>query len=168
MLYFFAGTLFVLAAGCFGALFVIRLRTLQSAASHPSPQILPGRYRPMLRLLSDSDLAFLAANPSLRKSVKAQRCQLFRGYLRCLTRDYGTLLAGLRHAMVQSGVDRPDLAQALVRNRLVFTMALCKAEIRLTLFAAGIGKVDISGLVAALDALRAQAGALQTAPVAAR
>jgi hypothetical protein len=70
--------------------------------------------------------------------------------------------------MVQSGVDRPDLAQALVRNRLVFTMALCKAEIRLTLFATGIGKVDISGLVAALDALRAQAGALQTAPVAAR
>jgi hypothetical protein len=146
----------------------MRLRILQSAATSPAPAILPGRYRPMLRLLSDDDFRFVSANPRLRKTLRTERCRLFRGYLRCLTRDYGSLLAGLRHAMVQSGVDRPDLAQALVRNRVRFTMALCNAEIRLVLYSAGIGKVDISGTVAALDALRAQASTFQPAPAAAR
>jgi hypothetical protein len=121
----------------------------------------------MLRLLSDDDFRIVSANPGLRKALRAQRCRLFRGYLRCLTRDYGRLLAGLRHAMVQSGIDRPDLANALVRFRFQFTMALCNAEIRLALYAVGIGKVDISGLVAALDALRTQAGAFQSTPATA-
>jgi hypothetical protein len=163
----FAGTLFVLAAGTFGLLFVMRLRILQSAETNPAPAILPGRYRPMLRLLADDDFRFVSANPYLKRTLRGQRCRLFRGYLRCLTRDYGSLLAGLRHAMVQSGIDRPDLAHALVRNRFRFTMALCAAEIRLVLYSAGIGKVDISGLVAALDALRTQAGDLRLTSAAA-
>jgi hypothetical protein len=121
----------------------------------------------MLRLLSDDDFQLVSANPALRKTLRAERCRLFRGYLRCLARDYGSLLAGLRYAMVQSGVDRPELAHALVRNRIVFAIALCNAEIHLALFAAGIGKVDISGLVGALDALRAQASGFQPASVAA-
>jgi len=163
----FAGTLLVLALGTFGLLFVMRWRILQSAETNPAPAILPGRYRPMLRLLADEDFRFVSANPSLRKTLRTKRCRLFRGYLRCLARDYGSLLAGLRHAMVQSGVDRPDLARALVRNRFHFTVALCTAEIRLVLYSAGIGRVDISGLVAALDALRTQAGSLPMTSAAA-
>lgn len=163
----FAGTLLFLALGTFGLLFLMRLRMLRASETNPAPAILPGRYRPMLRLLADEDFRFVSANPSLKKTLRTERCRLFRGYLRCLTRDYGRLLAGLRHAMVQSGVDRPDLAQALVRNRLRFAVALCNAEIRLVLYSAGIGKVDISGLVAALDALRTQAGALRLTSAAA-
>jgi hypothetical protein len=163
----FAGTLFVLALGIFGLLFVMRLRILHSAETNPAPAILPGRYRPMLRLLADEDFRFVSANPSLKKTFRTERCRLFRAYLRCLARDYGRLLAGLRHAMVQSGVDRPDLAQALVRNRFRFAVSLCNAEIRLVLYSAGIGKVDISGLVGDLDALRTQAGALQLTSAAA-
>jgi len=168
MFFLFLGTLLILAAGAVILLFVMRLRLIEAAAAHPSPVILAGRYRPMLRLLSDDDFRFVSANPEMRKALLAQRRGLFRSYLRCLARDYGTLLAGLRHAMAQSGVDRPDLAHALVRNRLVFAIALCKAEIRVALFAAGIGRVDVSGLVGALDSLRAQAGMLQPASVAAR
>jgi len=41
---------------------------------------------------------------------------MFRGYLRCLTKDYARLLSGIREMMVESGVDRPDLAKALVRK----------------------------------------------------
>ena len=163
----FAGTLFVLALGTFGLLFFMRLRILQTAETNPAPVILAGRYRPMLRLLAEEDFRFVSANPSLRKTLRTERCRLFRGYLRCLTRDYGRLLAGLRHAMVQSGIDRPDLAHALVRNRIRFAAALCSAEIRLILYSAGIGKVDISGLVAALDVLRTQTGALRLTAAAA-
>jgi hypothetical protein len=121
----------------------------------------------MLRLLADEDFRFVSANPILKKHLRTERCRLFRGYLRCLTRDYGSLLAGLRHAMVHSGIDRPDLAHALVQSRFRFAMALCNAEIRLVLYSAGIGKVDIAGLVAALDALRARAGSFPLPSVAA-
>jgi hypothetical protein len=168
MLILFAGILILLAAATFALLFVLRLRILQSAETNPVHVVLPGRYRPMLRLLSDDDFRVVSVNPALRRTLRSQRRRLFRGYLRCLTRDYGSLLAGLRHAMVQSGVDRPDLARTLVLSRLSFAMALCNAEIRLALFAAGIGKVDISGLVAALDALRTQATAFQPATAGAR
>ena len=118
----------------------------------------------MLRLLAEDDFRFVSTNPGLEKTLRAERRRLFRGYLRCLTRDYGSLLGGLRHAMVQSGFDRPDLARALVQYRFSFAMELCTAEIRLALHAAGIGKVDISGLVDALDALRTQAGSFQSIP----
>ena len=40
------------------------------------------------------------------------------------------------------------------RNRMLFAFALCRIEFHLHLHALGMGKVDVSGLVAALDALR--------------
>ena len=60
-------------------------------------------------------------------------------------------------------MDRPDLAQALAKNRVLFVMAVCKVEMRLTLHAVGVGKVDISGLVDALEALRSQVNVLGAA-----
>jgi hypothetical protein len=56
--------------------------------------------------------------------------------------------------MVESGADRPDLAAALAKNRFMFALALCRIEIHLQLHVLGIGKVDVSGLVEALDTLR--------------
>ncbi len=93
----------------------------------------------------------------------AWRRDLFGGYLRCLTTWIGgRLLAGVREVMVQSGVDRPDLARALAKNRVLFATAICKVEFRLALHATGVGNVDISGLVDALEALRGQVNALST------
>jgi hypothetical protein len=108
----------------------------------------------MLRLLADGDLEFAGANRVLRGRIRARRRELFRGYLRCLTKDYARLLAGLRQLMAESGVDRPDLAKALAKNRLMFALALCRIEVNLQLHTFGVGKVDVSGLVDALDALR--------------
>ena len=79
---------------------------------------------------------------------------MFRAYLRCLAKDYGRLLSGVRLVMVESGVDRPDLAKTLLRSRTLFAMTLCRIEVNLWLHALGIGKVDVSGLVDALDAMR--------------
>ncbi len=135
-------------------LFVARMRLLDAHVQ--AQQNLPdvNRYKPMLRLLSDSDLGFAAGNPKLRSKIRSQRRKCFRGYLRCLTKDYARLLSGIRGMMVESGVDRPDLAKALARNRAQFALALCRIELHLQLHTLGIGKVDVSGLVEALDSLR--------------
>jgi hypothetical protein len=136
------------------------MRTLDVQDQSAAPLVDVDRYRPMLRLLSDED-AERIADPTLRRKLRAQRCNLFRGYLRHLTEDYGKLLAGVRLLMTQSGIDRPDLAKVLVRNRVLFAVALCQIEFRLRLYALGIGKADdvkrdVLGLVDALGILRGQ------------
>lgn len=151
------------AAGfVFGLLFWLKMRALRAAQNRnvSSLSLTADRYRPMLRLLSQDDLAFVPADPKLQTAFRAKRRELFRGYLRCLARDYAVLLAGVRAVMLQSGVDRPDLAQALAKNRILFATAMCKVEFRLALHTAGIGTVDISGLVEALETLRSQVGVL--------
>jgi hypothetical protein len=154
--------LIVIVLGCISLLFLGRLRMLDGTTS---PSRLPDadRYRPMLRLLSDGDLNFPGMDTALRNKIRAQRRELFRGYLRCLTRDYGVLLAGIRAVMVESNVDRPDLAKALAKNRFMFALALCRIEFNLRLHALGLGKVDVSGLVEALGALRGIAGMMTPA-----
>jgi hypothetical protein len=150
----FFGLLLIIAAGSVGLLLMTRMRLLdasvQSSAKLPDGE----RYRPMLRILSEEDLDFAGANRMLRKKILARRREIFRGYLRCLTKDYARLLSGLRRTMVESGVDRPDLAGAIAKNRFRFALVLCRIEVHLQLHALGIGKVDVSGLVEALDALR--------------
>lgn len=150
----FIALLILIAAVSGALLFVVRMRVLVSASQTHSRLPDADRYRPMLRLLSDADFDFVSANPVLRGKIRAQRREMFRGYLRCLTRDYARLLSGVRRIMVESGVDRPDLAKALAKNRMMFALALCRIEVSLQLHALGVGRVDVSGLVEALDALR--------------
>jgi hypothetical protein len=167
MLALFFSTLLLIAFGALGLQFFLKLRMLQSARNTGSSVLDADRYRPMLRLLSDEDISFVSANTKLRDSLRARRRELFRGYLRCLTRDYARLLAGLRLAIVQSGCDRPDLVRALAKNRVLFALAICKIELRLAVHASGIGNVEISGLVEALEILRSQVQVLSTVSAAA-
>lgn len=153
----------ILAAGSGLLMLAARMRMLDSVAQSNRPLPDAERYRPMLRLLSDADLKFAARNPALRARVAARRRELFRGYLRCLTKDYGRLLGSIRRLMVESGVDRPDLAKALAKNRFVFAMALCRIELHLRLHALGLSNVDVSGLVEALDGLRATVNVMSPA-----
>jgi hypothetical protein len=163
----FTSALFLIAFGALGLQFMLAMRSLRSREMSTAALLGADRYRPMLRLLADNDLAFLASDHRLRKSVRAKRRELFRGYLRCLTRDYAILLAGVRDAMVRSGVDRPDLARALARNRVLFALAVCKVEFRLGLHTAGAGTVDISGLVEAIEVLRGQVRVMSASPAGA-
>ncbi len=140
--------------------FYSRLRRLDTMTRTASPLPDAGRYKPMLRLLSAEDEQLLASNPELLRNFRKERIAIFRTYLRSLTRDYGTLLAGIRTAMVMASVDRPDLATALARNQALFAMAVCRIEYRLALYSLGLGSVDVSGLVEAIDRLRAQVGVM--------
>jgi hypothetical protein len=156
MISLFAAVLLLIAVTAIASQFFFRFRMLRAAESLPASKNIAGRYRPMVRLLSEEDIRFVAGNQLAVKALRAERRKLFRRYLACLTKDYARLLAGIRMVMVQSGVDRPDLARALAKNRVLFTLAICKVEYRLALHAAGIGTVDISGLVGAFDTLREQ------------
>jgi hypothetical protein len=167
MLSMFIVALVLIAFSCIGLQFLLKMRSLRSQPGETSPLVGADRYRPMLRLLSDDDLAFVSADSKLFKTLRSRRRELFRGYLRCLTRDYARLLAGVREAMVHSGVDRPDLARALAKNRALFAIAICKVEFRLALHATGVVSVDISGLVNAFETLRGQVNVLSTSALAA-
>lgn len=118
------------------------------------------RYGPMQRLLEEGDYRFLASHPAIGKKgaakIRARRREIFRGYLRCLGRDYARVCASIRSTMVQSEIDRPDLAKALLRNRLIFTAALAGVECRLAMHACGWGTIDARPLVAALEGMRRQ------------
>lgn len=162
------GTLLVVLFGALAWQVFSRMRAPSAANPHELPSVSVDRYRPMLRLLGDEDLEFVSANGSLHRTLRARRRQLFRSYLRCLARDYSLLLAGVRAVIVQSGVDRPDLVRALAKNRVLFAITLYKVEFRLALHAVGVGKVDISGLVDTLEALRAQVSVLSAVPSAAQ
>ncbi|HTA44969.1 MAG TPA: hypothetical protein VK789_21120 [Bryobacteraceae bacterium] len=162
-----AAVIFAIVLGSLGWQVLSRMRIPSAASPHALPSISADRYRPMLRLLADEDLDFVSANGTLQRNLRARRRQLFRSYLRCLARDYSLLLAAVRAVIVQAGIDRPDLVRALAKNRILFTITMFKVEFRLALHAVGVGKVDISGLVDTLEALRAQVSILSAVPSAA-
>lgn len=116
------------------------------------------RYRPMLRLLESSDLEFLRSQPGytrrMESKLRAQRCQIFRGYLRCLNTDFRRVCTALKLVMVQSRQDRPDLASVLVHHQVMFTSAMIAVQVRLFLYQIGVCTVDSSRLVEIFDVMR--------------
>jgi len=116
------------------------------------------RYRPMFRLLDSEELNFLRCQPGftpeMATKVRIQRCQIFRGYLRCLNADFERVSAAIKVLMLQSRHDRPDLAAALVRHQVTFFWAMQTVQFRLILFRWGLGGVDVSNLVKVFDVMR--------------
>src|SRR5208283_1536585 len=109
------------------------------------------RYRPMARLLDGGDMEFLRSQPGFTPDIlnklRSQRCQIFRGYLRCLQNDFGRVCSAIELVMLQSRHDRPDLAAALVRHQLMFATGMVTVYCRLALFQWGLCGVDVAGLV---------------------
>ena len=155
MLLVFLASLVLITAGCCAFHFVIRLNSLNAGAVTHIPQAISRPYKPMLRLLSQDDLQFVSSAPALKRNLRATRRRIFRAYLRCLSKDYSRLLGGVRWIMVNSAVDRPDLAILLSRQRRAVAVAMCRIEWMLALHAMGVEnvKVDVSGLVGAIDNL---------------
>ncbi len=116
------------------------------------------RYRPMLRLLNGEELRYLSTqpgySPKLAAEFRRQRCEIFRGYLRSLSRDFNRVSTALKLLMVQASADRPDLAASLVRSRVAFTFALIAAHVHLQLYSLGIGTVNPSQLLRLFDGMR--------------
>ena len=116
------------------------------------------RYRPMLRLLDEEDLRFLRKQPGFTPQMaakfRAQRCRIFRGYLRSMQVDFGRICAVLKIVMAQSQQDRSDLASALVRSQITFTCRMVAIQFRLWLYRWGFGKVEVTSMLKVFDGMR--------------
>jgi hypothetical protein len=169
-------TLILLSAAtviiAFGIAFLWVLRTLVSsppeAASRTDWENLfaPTRYKPMERLLDPVDAEFLSSHPSysrrMARRFRAGRVVLFRGYARCLGRDFNKVAGALKMIMVHAPVDRSSLAGLLLKQQLLFGFTMATLEMKLALHRVGIGvpEVDVRNLIGALDTLRMQLRAL--------
>ncbi len=118
------------------------------------------KYRPMERLFLEEDYDFLAAqpgfHPKIYRKLQAERRRVFRHYLRCLRRDFDRLFHAAKLLMISAPSDRPDLASAIVKQRLAFQFAMANVEVRLVLQSLGIGTVDVRRLVDAVEGMREQ------------
>ena len=121
-------------------------------------QLSTDRYRPMMRLLDSRDIEFLRSQagftPAMESKLRAQRCRIFRGYLRCLNIDFKRVCMTLKLVLVQSEQDRPDLSAVLVHHQILFASGLLAAYFRLFLYRWGLGTVDASSLVQIFDVMR--------------
>jgi hypothetical protein len=116
------------------------------------------RYRPMMRLLDSGDIDFLRSQPGytrrMESKLRAQRCQIFRGYLRCLESDFKRVCMALKLVLVQSEQDRPDLSAVLVHHQIMFTSGLISVYFRLVLYRWGICTVEVTHLVQIFEVMR--------------
>jgi hypothetical protein len=116
------------------------------------------RYRPMMRLLDGGDLEFLRSQPGftprMATKLRVQRCQIFRGYLRCLNGDFQRVCAAMKVLMLQSRHDRPDLAGVLLQHQAMFAWGMAMVYSRLFLYRWGVCGVDVTSLVRIFDLMR--------------
>ena len=116
------------------------------------------RYRPMLRLLEESDFQFLRTRkgftPEMARRLRRQRVHAFRGYLHMLEADFDRVSAVLRLTLARSAYDRPELAALLFQRRLMFAFALFYTYCRIGLFRLGLSGVDVSILIQLFDGMR--------------
>ena len=126
------------------------------------------KYKPMERLLREDDFRFLAAqpgySPQLGRRFRTERRRIFRGYLRNLKRDFGRVSLAFQLLIVHSAEDRGDLASMLIRQRFLFALGMLAVEGRLLLHAAGVGTVEVSGLIRSLEEMQFQMRQLLTPP----
>jgi hypothetical protein len=163
----------LLALAPIGLALVYLFRTLSSrtnpeAALDQSLVLSLDKYRPMERLLLEDDFRFLASqsgfSAQLGRRFRSQRRRIFRGYLTNLKRDFGRVSVALQTLIVHSAEDRGELASALIRQRLMFALGMLAIEGRLLLHAAGVGTVDVRGLVESLETMQGQIQLLLTPP----
>jgi len=128
------------------------------------------RYRPMMRLLDGGDVAFLRTQPGftprMATKLRQQRCQIFRGYLRCLNSDFTRVCSAIKLVMLQSKHDRPDLASALLRQQAMFAAGMAVVYFRLFLYRWGVCGVDVARLVNIFDGMRLELRTLVPSAVA--
>jgi hypothetical protein len=116
-------------------------------------------YRPLQRLLDPYDFDFLrrrgVAEARVRQ-VRRERRQIYRLCLRSLAADFNQIQQKLSMVLVQSPVDRPDLATLLARQKVQFYRHLVLAEAGLVLHACGVDRMPAVDLLRPFAALQEQ------------
>ena len=163
----------LLALAPIGLAVILLYRTLAmrqngEVAMEESLVLTPGKYRPMERLLQEEDYRFLSSHPGfsarLGRRFRTERRRVFRAYLRSLSMDFGRVSKACQMLVIHAADDRGDLAKGIIRQRLLFTLGILAVEGRLLLHAAGVGTVDVRGLVESLETMQAQIQVLLAPP----
>jgi len=90
----------------------------------------------------------------MEAKLRTQRCQMFRDYLRGLETDFRRVCTAVKLLMLQSQLDRPDLASVLIQQQASFAFGMMVVNVRLLLYRWGFAGVDVSDLVKRFDAMR--------------
>lgn len=122
------------------------------------------RYRPMMRLLDPADIEFLRSQPgftpAMATRLRVQRCEIFLGYLRCLSADFKRVCAAVKILMLQSRRDRPDLAFVLLKNQAIFAWGICVIHVRVFLYRRGFCGVSVGQLIRSFETMRRELSTL--------
>jgi hypothetical protein len=164
-----AGLLAGAAAFALIALLAARLASYRTKTGGREPRHSSfdmARYTPMLRLLSDEDLHYLASRPGYRpeigRKLKRERRRIFRMYLKELACDFCAIHAQAREMVAHAREEHAALVGSLMWQQITFWRAMTAIELRLLV--PMLGNVDVRGL---LDLVEASRAGLARAPVAA-
>jgi hypothetical protein len=169
----------MIVAGVLGTLFsgvaiVLLLRTFYvtrvSCAEGSGETDLSWRdYRPLHRLLDPADFDFLrrrGVSEARIRTLVAERRKIYRLCLRSLASDFNSVHRTMTLVLIQSKVDRPDLAAELANQRIAFYRSLVLVEFRLAVHRWGF-KLPTVDLLQPLEILQSQLRMLATAGAAA-
>jgi hypothetical protein len=119
------------------------------------------KYRPMERLLCESDYSFLAKQPGFQPEIarrlRRERCRIYRAYLRELVIDFNRLHRAAVELALASPVDRSQYAGMLMRQKMSFQLAVAAVRVRLAMSRLGLGPTRISPVLAVLGDLHQSA-----------
>lgn len=120
----------------------------------------PARYKTMERLLEEIDyqcaVSQSASDKEQEKELRSKRVRIFQAYVTCLSQDFTRICNAIKKLMMDSRVDRPDLAGLLMKQHFLFTLTVLSIEFRLVLYSAGLGTPDGHDLMQALDGMCGQ------------
>ncbi len=114
-------------------------------------------YRPMLLLLDARELErarlLTGTSPEDWRRFRRARIQSFRAYLGDMRLDFQRLEFKLRYFMLAASAEEGRLVTELNRLKLQYFRNLLLIEARLALFEAGLGTVDPTPLLEAIEVL---------------
>lgn len=155
--------------------FTVRRLISPAQASFVTPEWLAGfsiaRYRPMERMLGDSDLEFARKTRGEEelRIFRQTRARLFRRYLSAVALDFNRLHRTARLLIVNAPTDQSQAAHQLMVQRFVFAAALLRLHFRVMLFEFGLasGQLAVSTLLDAIEGKRSQLSELLSVPLGA-
>jgi len=122
------------------------------------------------RLLDPADFDYLRRRGVSEASIKKLRTERRKIYwlcLRSLAQDFNRVYRCINLILIQSPVDRPELAALLAKQKVTFYRNLVMVEFRLGLYACGVERMPVIDLLQPLEALQAQLNQLAMAGAAA-
>jgi len=152
---------FVLVVAAFHFLFT-RLLSLRKVIFSPADILeepfSAERYRAMDRLLDSADENFLGSHPGgtrrMTSRFRKTRISIFRAYLKLLSEDFSRICRAIKLHAIAAEADRSDLAVFMLKEQFRFAKNMLAVEFKLAIYGLGWKGVDVSALIASLNAMR--------------